>query len=524
MTLLQPIWLILIIPLALALWVWRLPSRWLLVLRSVALVLLLLALCELSVLLPGQAGTIIVLCDRSLSMPASSPDQQRELLERHLPGGMHSDDRLGVISFGETLAVEQAPQSGRFAGFTHEVGRDASNLANGLETALSLIPPDRPGRVLVLSDGRWTGRDPAIVASRAAARNIPVDYRLMQRPLANDVAIARVDTPARVNPGEVFLLTAWVTVPSPQEVSFELQRGNRVLVAGKRQLEAGMNRLTFRDQADDPGTQAYTLRVAGRDDDPVPENNLARLLIGVDGHRPILHVCESPKSGLPNLLTGGGLKVKSLAPEACEWTIDELSNYSAVILENVPAQKVGTAGMETLAAWVRESGSGLMMTGGRNSYGPGGYYLSPLEAVMPVSMELRQEHRKLSVAIVVALDRSGSMAVPVSGGKVKMDLANLGTVEVLNMLSAKDEFGLLAVDSAPHVIAGLAPVTDKARIKNDVLRIQSMGGGIFVYEALAKAAEMIMPATPATKHIILFSDAADSEQPGDYKNLLDKMS
>ena len=69
-------------------------------------------------------------------------------------------------------------------------------------------------------------------------------------------------------------------------------------------------------------------------------------------------------------------------------------------------------GMETLASWVENTGSGLAMTGGQKSYGPGGYFKSPLERVMPISMEMRKEHRKMSVAVVVALDRSGSMSMP----------------------------------------------------------------------------------------------------------------
>ena len=96
----------------------------------------------------------------------------------------------------------------------------------------------------------------------------------------------------------------------------------------------------------------------------------------------------------------------------------ELAGFAAVLLENVPADGIGTPGMETLAAWVRDGGAGLMMTGGKKAYGPGGYFKSPLESVLPVSMELRREHRKLALAIVVALDRSGSMAVPVAGGEV----------------------------------------------------------------------------------------------------------
>ena len=53
--------------------------------------------------------------------------------------------------------------------------------------------------------------------------------------------------------------------------------------------------------------------------------------------------------------------------------------------------------MENLAVWVKETGAGFMKTGGTHAYGPGGYFRSPLEPIMPVSMELRQEHRKLSL-------------------------------------------------------------------------------------------------------------------------------
>lgn len=137
-------------------------------------------------------------------------------------------------------------------------------------------------------------------------------------------------------------------------------------------------------------------------------------------------------------------------------------------------------------------------------------------------MELRREHRKLSLAIVVALDRSGSMAARVGGGKTKMDLANLAAVQVLDLLSPMDEFGVIAVDSSPHVIVNLDPVEKNKSLRNRILRIQSMGGGIFVYEALSNAAKMLTAATPQTRHIILFADAADSEEPGKYMELLEK--
>jgi Mg-chelatase subunit ChlD len=519
--LLHPIWLFLAIPLALSLGLWRMPSRLLLILRALTLLLLLAVLCGAVLRLPSQAGTIVVVADRSLSMPSGSETAQKEAIDL-LQKSMGPDDRLAVVAFGRTAAVEQPPATGQFPGFVHEVGDDASNLADALETALTLVPRDAPGKVFVLSDGRWSGRDPVILAARAAARNLAIDYRPLQRSTANDLAIARIEAPSSVTPGESFLLTAWVRSPIAQTVSFELRRDDERLASGEKALVSGLNRLTFRDRAGDPGTQSYTLTVLGSGDDPVPENNRAHLLVGVGGPRPLLHVTEAKSSGLAKLLQAGRLPVKVQPPEACRWSLEELSKYSAVLLENLPAEKIGGAGMDNLAVWVRETASGLMLTGGRNSYGPGGYFRSPLDPILPVSMELRNEHRKLSLAMVVALDRSGSMAVPVGGGKAKMDLANEGAAQVVDLLGPMDEFGVLAVDTVPHPIADLAPITDKEPVKREIRGIRSQGGGIFIYVALEAASAMLLKATAGTKHIILFADANDSEEPGRYTDLLDK--
>jgi Mg-chelatase subunit ChlD len=520
-TLLHPIWLFLLIPVVLALWRWPLPSRLLFILRCLAVACLLLALCGLALRLPSRAGTVIVVADRSLSMPPDSAEVQKGAIDL-IARAMGADDLLGVVSFGQKAEVENTPGSTIFAGFVHEVGGDGSNLSEALEKALSLIPHDAPGKVLVLSDGRWTGTDPAAVTARAAARGVPIDYRPLQRSAANDLAIARVDAPPSVAPGEAFLVTAWVHSPVAQKAHVELRRGDVVLASGEHALQGGLNRLTFRDRAAEGGTLSYRLEVTGSGEDPVKENNTARVLVGVQGPRPVLHVTTSKPSGLAKLLQAGKIDVRPRAPEECRWTLEELSKYSCVLLENVTADKIGMTGMETIAAWVRETGAGLMMTGGQRSYGPGGYYQSPLEPIMPVTMELRNEHRKLSVAIAVVLDRSGSMAVPAGGGKAKMDLANEGTAKVLDLLGPTDEFGCIAVDTVPHEIVPLSPGNDKEAKKDQILRIQSMGGGIFIFVALEAAARMIQPAKAATRHIILFADAADSEEPGDYATLVAK--
>ena len=188
----------------------------------------------------------------------------------------------------------------------------------------------------------------------------------------------------------------------------------------------------------------------------------------------------------------------------------------------VSANVITSHGMRVLEAWVKHLGGGLLMLGGKSSYGPGGYYQSPLEAALPVSLELRNEHRKLALALVVVLDRSGSMAAPAGGDRTKMDLANIAAAGTLDMLSPLDEFAVLAVDTKAHTIVNLESHKDKDYIRDKILRIESTGGGIYVGEGLTTAAKMLTEAKAKTRHIILFADAADAEQPGRYWELLEK--
>lgn len=517
----QPIWLLLLIPLCAALWLWPAPTRFLQYWRGGLVGVIVLAMCWPLVKLPSRHGTVIVVVDRSLSMPADAAERQMEQVKL-VASSMTPQDRLGIVTFGQSVAVERAPDVGQVQPWVQQVAGDGSNLALAIGRATALLPQDGPSRILILSDGRWTGNDPSAVSAAAASRSVPIDFRYSGRPAANDLAVEIFEAPQSVTPGESFMVSAWIRSPVAQQVNFELLRNQTVIAQGSRQMTAGVSRLIFRDLAGDAGTQAYTLRVTADTQDPVPENNIARALVGVQGASPILVLSQSPGQGLAKLLTQAGLKVTVQRPADVQWSLEFLHGFRGVVFENVPANTMSEADMQTLASWIQQTGSGLMMTGGKQSFGPGGYFKSPLDPILPVSMELRQEHRKFSIALAVALDRSGSMGAPVGGGKTKMDLANLGTAQVVEMLSAMDEIGVLAVDTSPHEIIPMQPVTNPGEIKDKVLRIQSTGGGIYVYQALVAASAMVSKAKPQTRHIILFADAADAEEPGKYTSLLEQ--
>ncbi len=516
----QSIWLLLMIPAGVLLYKFPSQSKFTQILRITIICILVLAMAQLSIKLQSKKGTIVVLADRSASMTKEALESELEVI-RTIRKHSNGKGDLQVLSFGEKALIENTSNNIIFEKFQTNPGVNQSYLNNALEKALTLIPVDVPGKVLILSDGNWTGISPHILAPQFASRNISIDYRNFKREIIEDISISNIQAPVSVTPGEFFTITVWVNAYKDQDIIFNASRNNKSLVNIKRKIFKGKNRIIFRDNAQVAGTQIYKVNIKPLTEksDPIPENNSAKFFIGVNGDKPILCITPSDNSSFANLLKKG-LKVTSIKYEDFNWTIEELSQYSAIILENIPASKIGLTGMNNIVSWVKNSSGGLMITGGKNSYGTGGYFKSPLEDIMPVSMELKQEHRKLAMAIVVALDRSGSMGARVDGNQTKMDLANIATAEVLDMLGPHDEFGVIAVDTTPHTIVSLKSAQDAKKDRNKILKMESMGGGIYVYNALTASVQMLLDAKSDTKHIILFADTADAEEPGKYKDLL----
>lgn len=490
--------------------------------RAGIVAVLLLALTGPEINVGGKGVDLLVVADRSRSMPASAHDSIRELI-RNLETNRGPGDRVAVVTFGHKAQVEHVLSHETLLEEYHqEILPDGSDLYRAIDTALNLVDPNRPARIVVFSDGEANGQNPLSAARRAREAGVPIDYRLFERVRIGDAAVESVLLPETVAPREPFQFSVWVHADRDVRGTVRVLRGGREIGRQESDLHAGMNRLLFRDLIGEGGFFNYTveLDVAG---DPLPENNRGAGVIRVDaGPRVLVLTGEKSAGNLVRTLEAGRLPVDVASPAEHPLTQDVLDPYRAVILENVPARELGRLKMERLAQFVEDLGGGLLMTGGQKSFGTGGYFNSPLDDVLPVSMELREEHRKTRIAIAIALDRSGSMMAPAGAGKTKMDLANLGTAECIRMLTPQDSVAVIAVDSSPHIIQELTPVADPEGICSRVRKIESMGGGIFVYEALVAAGKQLAKAEQVTKHIILFSDAADSEEPGDYKNLLKK--
>ena len=72
--------------------------------------------------------------------------------------------------------------------------------------------------------------------------------------------------------------------------------------------------------------------------------------------------------------------------------------------------------MELARTYVQDLGGGLIMLGGDQSFGLGGYYKTVLEEILPVRSDFEKEKEKPSLAMVLVIDKSGSMG----GEKIEM--------------------------------------------------------------------------------------------------------
>ncbi|MCC6335581.1 MAG: VWA domain-containing protein [Myxococcales bacterium] len=517
MTLVYPQALLLLLPLGLLLWfTGRLkgPALWL---RVALLLTLTLALARPEWRIRSAGSDVVVVVDRSRSMPPRSEATAEELV-RLLEPQRRTGDRLGVISFGRDPRVE-APLSAEshFGGFTASIDGEASNLSSALDAAGDLIPPDRSGRVLVISDGRASGLDARAAARRLAARGIPVDTRWLGREdAALDVAVSSLSVPPSVATAEPFLLTATLKSSGPAEATLVLLRNGKPLVKTQRALGEGPTVLSFRDLVDAPGLAAYELKVEVKGDGVV-ENDIGRAVARVEGPPRVLLLTDKPQGTLARSLAGAHVNVEVKAPFPV--TMQALEGVGAVVLEDVEAGRLTENGLHVLAQFVKEAGGGLVMTGGRRSFGEGGYRKSPVEDVLPVSLEIREEQRKAAVAISIIMDCSCSMGVRVPDGRTKMELAAEGVVGALQLLNPQDEASVHMVDTEDHPIFALSPVSAGLPL-DKVARGFSGGGGIYVGVGLRVAKKEILASQKATRHVLLFSDAADSEEPDDYRKTI----
>ena len=215
-TLGAPEWLFLVPALAALGWRVRSLRLWE-PLRVMGLALLILALVDPQARVGGGGMDLWVLTDRSNSVAGAAAAQAPEVAAI-LEKARGADDRVYHVDFA--VDAQRRDQGDPML----RGGTARTRMANALEFTLGQMREGRPARLLILSDG-YSTEPLAGVAEKVLRRGVPLDYRLLGEGLGADVRVAAVETPARVLPGEAFLVEFTLLGRGDAEVPWEVWRG-----------------------------------------------------------------------------------------------------------------------------------------------------------------------------------------------------------------------------------------------------------------------------------------------------------
>lgn len=516
MHLLSPQWLLLLPAFVLLGWMRR-DLQLFRPLRIICLGLIVLLLTQPRVRMLSDGLELWVLVDQSVSTDATLQGYYREW-ESLLRRSMNSADRLFIMDYASESIVRGEDETLAYSG-----RRERSRLAAAIRYTLLRVTGERPARILVLSDGYST--EPLTgLADTLHDAGIPLDFRLPSQSDLVDYRVAGLSGPTQVRPGEPFLLEARVEGSPDQTIPWQLFRDDQPVAQGETEVREGRALVRLTNRIDRGGAHLFRFTIHPEEDAHRGNNSRGHWVEAV-GEPRILLISAFLDDPLANLLRGTGHRVH-LVTDPSVLHAGYLQGARSLILNNVPMDVLPSTFAAEVDFFVRKQGGGFLMTGGAQSFGSGGYHGSALEDLLPVTTELREDHHQLSVALALVLDRSGSMNANVPGSSLrKMDLANSGAARAIEMLGSRDAVTVFAVDTNPHTILPLTQLggTDRTPLIEMVERIQSAGGGIFVYTGLKAAWEELQMSSQGQRHIILFADAMDAEEPGRYRQLIAEM-
>ncbi len=462
--------------------------------------------------------TVIVAIDRSRSIdlvPNAETRISREL--RAAETSMRDKDRIGVVVFGATASLEDPPRPRTDLPPPQRVavGRDGTDLGLAIRRALAEVPVDSAARIVVLSDGVATRGDAVGAAASALAADVPIDVVPLEQEKLPDVRVVALRAPPRADAGEAVDLRLVTHAPREVEVEVRVKRDGVLVSSGKAKLAAGEDVLRIREKAEEAGLHRWDVAITALDPtaDGAPEDNEGTAFIRVRGQaRALILEGETGKGAF----LAAALKQASFVVDVGDAAffprdLGGFAEYDLVVLSDISAPSVSPTQLEALGSYVRDLGGGLLVMGGDKSMGPGGYARTPIEEVSPVSFDLKQEKRRASLAEVIAIDISGSMAATV-GGKTKLELANEAAARSAELLGSGDQLGVEHVDTDVFWSVPLAPVSDKKAIDKAIRAVGPGGGGIYVDISLKAAYAELVKSKVNLKHVLLFSDGDDADQ------------
>lgn len=470
--------------------------------RIAAIVLLIGAIAGLPWLGREPVEDVVVVMGSDLG--GASPERDRLLAQ--VNDNIADGGRGGFIQTGDAnlIAADVGRDTAALGAEALANGTPGTNLEEAMLLAAAMLPANHNGRMVLATDGNETAGELVGAITALQARGITVDIQPVTDMPVGEVLIENVSAPERVFAGDTFKLDAIIYSQGAATADLVIRRAGEIIGEQTTQLLAGRNRIEIPMIPAGPAGGLLMEVSVTSTGDTYAENNSNGVIVNVAETPSILIVTRQPPLGeyFSQALSVQGLTATIATPAEAPNTIDGWLAYDTVIMMNVPAIGLDTTQQEQIEDYVQVHGRGLLILGGENTFGPGGYYETPFERLSPLSS--RVPHELPLVAIVYVLDRSGSMSASV-GEVNRLDIAKSATVNAASLLSPESRVSVVVFDSSSYVLLPLTERRDDAAVAAALAPLVP-GGGTSIYPGLEAALAQLSGVDAAARHIVLMTD------------------
>lgn len=492
--------------------------------RLAVLVLLIGSLAEPSWRKVSKDVAVTVVLDTSESVPTAKQAEVDRYIQAAAESHEKKEDRMGVVTAAKDAVVQALPTRLNKTLVRQSVGAiDATNLASAVRMAMAGMPKDAANRIVLATDGNETVGSILQAAEVAKALGIPIDVLPLKYKYTNEVLLDRLSVPASAREGENVNLHVVLRSIAPTTGRLSILQNGEALdldpdapgLSKQIALKEGLNVLQVPVAGLRSGPQKFEAvfepdasggRIAG---DSILENNKALAVTFVTGQGKVLILTDNEQAAAPlvDALESSQIRTQVRSSAQAPATLTELNAFDAILMMDQSAYAYSQQQQEELRQYVHDTGGGLIMIGGPNSFGAGGWIGSPLEDALPVNLDIPSKRQMPKGALALVI-HSCEMPEGVFYGKKVCQAA-------VESLSRADLAGIIEYSwsGATEWVHKLAPVGDGTALKRSINKLM-FGDMPDFTPSLELAYKGLKDSEAGQKHVIMISDG-DPQVPSD---------
>lgn len=468
--------------------------------RTLIIVLLFISLLNPWIMLNSKDTQTIFLVDRSESTKGSA--EKYEAFIQDSLDYLEKNDTYSVVSFAGNTVVESGFQNEKKAiKFQGLVDKASTDIPEAVKKAYGIFSDASNKRIVILSDGKNNGVSDKI----KVPDDLEVKIKKIDDFINPEVQITSVELADKVDINEVFKIELIIDSNIETNSDLVLYDGKFPIYSKKIYLKKGSNRFSFEDSVESSGVIEYKAEITP-DEDTFIENNVFGKIIEVEGNPHILLLSSIEDTLLSKMIKASGAKLTRLSIENLNPSMDNLSKYDGVLINDISKWRMSNEFMESIEAYVKDLGKGLFVIGGKESFSIGGYLGSDFEKVLPLRSEAVRESQENSMDMIIVIDKSGSM---MGGEDSSIFLAKQAAAKVYRGLKPSDRLGIVVFDTKSYNVLPMGSEFDEEEVMMKIGGIAA-SGGTDIYEGLKAAYEKLKDSTAKSKHIILVTDGQSS--------------